>query len=137
MSNENVVSSRDLTREYGLGHADIVRNTRTLIDEGLIKTVILSRYQNPQNKKFYDMFLFKDIDINWLIGRLINMPEKYPVGSISKELNSYVLELFRGKCFKCEATTDLYITKIEKAGRICARNLMVACDDCLGSDIEV
>ena len=135
MNIENMTSSKEITRSYGIGHGDILINVRTLMQQGVIKSVVMTRYQADQNKQFYDIFLFPKSEVAWLVAKLKTMPSKYPVRTITKDMKSYVLDMFHHKGFNCEATENLEIHKMENNGLICASNLYVTCDDCFGGVI--
>lgn len=130
MKNENRISTRDITRDYGFGHGDVMGVVRDLLDKGLIRAVPLARYQNPQNKRNFDMFFLDDIDIDWLLTKLANRDQKWPVTTITKELRDYVMTQHKAKCVSCGSSTDIFVQKIDEAGRICSRNLHVICGCC-------
>ena len=135
MNNSKMVSSKEITRSYGIGHGDILTNVRTLMQQGIIKSVTMTRYQADQNKQFYDIFLFPKSEVPWLVAKLKTMPIKYPVRAITKDMKEYVLDMFHHKCFNCDATENLDIHKMEHDGLICSSNLYVTCDDCFGGVI--
>lgn len=135
MNIENIASSKDITREFGFGHGDVMGQIRMMLEKGEIESVRLARYQNPQNKRNFDMFLLDGVDIELLLSRLARVDEKWPVKTITKEMKSYVMSQFDNKCFNCKSDGDVFVSKIDEAGRICSRNLQVICG-CCSDDIH-
>ena len=130
MNNLKMVSSKDITRDYGFGHGDVTKAIRALIDKNLILTAGFSRYQNPQNKQNYDMLLILEADTKLLISELEKSNPVYPVKTISKALRSHVMQKFNCQCNFCMSNENVDVKMIDKSGRIGANNLYVVCGDC-------
>ena len=130
MNTENRVTTRDITRDYGFGHGDVMRCVRSLVDKNLVLSVGFHRYQNPQNKQRYDMFSLLKSDTGLLLGELEKSNKVYPVKTISKALRSHVMQKFNCQCNFCMSNENVDVKMIDKSGRIGANNLYVVCGDC-------
>lgn len=130
MNTENRVTTRDITRDYGFGHGDVMRCVRSLVDKNLVLSVGFHRHQNPQNKQRYDMFSLLKSDTGLLLGELEKSNKVYPVKTISKALRSHVMQKFNCQCNFCMSNENVDVKMIDKSGRIGANNLYVVCGDC-------